>query len=317
MPALPRVVIADPIDPNAVALLKEGPCEVVDATAEGALAAQLPTAWALLVRSRTKVTAERIAEAPHLALIARAGVGVDNVDLPAATARGIRVVNAPTAATASVAELSVGLYVMLARNLYHRIAATKGGTWGRSENGTEIGGKTFGFVGYGRIAREIARRLQPFGVTIVAYDPFVTAAPDGTQMVPLDELLARSDFVSLHAALTPENHHLLNAERFAAMKKGAYLVNAARGGLVDTAALVAALDRGHIAGAALDVFEVEPPADPKLLGHPKLLATPHLAASTHEAQLRAGRGVVEEVLRALRGEPLQYLVNPTPAGAPR
>jgi len=317
MPALPRVVIADPIDPNAVALLKEGPCEVVDATAEGALAAQLPTAWALLVRSRTKVTAEKISQAPLLTLIARAGVGVDNVDLPAATARGIRVVNAPTAATASVAELSVGLYVMLARNLYQRIATTKGGTWGRSENGTEIGGKTFGFVGYGRIAREIARRLQPFGVTVVAYDPYVTATSDGTQMMPLDELLARSDFVSLHAALTPENHHLLNAERIAKMKKGAYLVNAARGALVDPSALLAALDAGQIAGAALDVFEVEPPTDPKLLGHPKLIATPHLAASTHEGQLRAGRGVVEEVLRALRGEPLQYLVNPTPAGAPR
>jgi D-3-phosphoglycerate dehydrogenase / 2-oxoglutarate reductase len=317
MPALPVVVIADPIDTNAVALLRGAPCEVVDATAEGALAAQLPNAWALVVRSRTKVTAERIAQAPKLTLIARAGVGVDNVDLPAANARGIRVVNAPTAATASVAELSIGLYVMLARNLAARVAATKDGTWGRSENGTEIGGKTFGFVGYGRIAREIAKRLAPFGVTVLAYDPFVTSVADGTQLVPFDELLARADFVSLHAALTPENHHLLNAERIARMKKGAYLVNAARGALVDEAALLEALDSGRLAGGALDVFEVEPPTNARLLGHPKLIATPHLAASTHEAQLRAGRGVVEEVLRALKGEPLQYLVNPVPSGAPR
>ena len=317
MAAPPLVVIADPIDPNAVALLRGAPCDVVDATAEGALAAQLPNAWALVVRSRTKVTAEKIALAPKLSIIARAGVGVDNVDLPAANARGIRVVNAPTAATASVAELSVGLYVMLARNLYQRITATKTGTWGRSENGTEIGGKTFGFVGYGRIAREIARRLAPFGVTALAYDPFVPSVTDGTSLVSLDELLARSDFVSLHAALTPENHHLLNAERIGRMKKGAYLVNAARGALVDEAALVAALDSGQIAGAALDVFEVEPPKETRLLGHPKVLATPHLAASTHEAQLRAGRGVVEEVLRALEGEPLQYQVNPPAPGAPR
>ena len=317
MATQPVVVIADPIDANAVAFLRGGPCDVVDATAEGALAAHLPNAWALVVRSRTKVTADKIAQAPHLQLIARAGVGVDNVDLPAATARGIRVVNAPTAATASVAELSVGLYVMLARNLYQRISATKAGTWGRSENGTEIGGKTFGFVGYGRIAREIARRLVPFGVTVLAYDPFVPSVSDGTALVPLDELLARSDFVSLHAALTPENRHLINAERIAKMKKGAYLVNAARGALVDEAALVAALDAGHLAGAALDVFEVEPPKESRLLGHPKVLATPHLAASTHEAQLRAGRGVVDEVLRALKGEPLQYLVNPAASGAPR
>lgn len=311
------VVIADPIDANAVALLRGAPCDVVDATAEGALAAHLPDAWALVVRSRTKVTAEKIAQAPRLTLIARAGVGVDNVDLGAANARGIRVVNAPTAATASVAELSIGLYVMLARNLYQRITATKSGNWGRSENGTEIGGKTFGFVGYGRISREIARRLAPFGVTVLAYDPYVTSVNDGTTLMPLDDLLARSDFVSLHAALTPENHHLLNAERIGKMRKGAYLVNAARGALVDEGALVAALDAGHLAGAALDVFEVEPPKETRLLGHPKVLATPHLAASTHEAQLRAGRGVVEEVLRALKGEPLQYQVNPPAPGAPR
>lgn len=317
MTGQPRVVIADPINADAVELLRAGPCEVVDATAEGALAKELPAAWGLIVRSRTKVTAARIAEAKALTIVARAGVGVDNVDLPAATARGIRVVNAPSAATASVAELCVGLYVILARNLYTRITATKAGNWGRSENGTELGGKTFGFVGYGRIAREIVRRLAPFGVTTVAHDPFVPSAPDGTRLTTLEEVLAASDFVSLHAALTPENHHLINAERLGRMKKGSYLVNAARGALVDEAALLSALDAGHLAGAALDVFETEPPTDTKLLQHPRVIATPHLAASTHEGQLRAGRQVVEEILRALRGEPLQSLVNPTPPGASR
>jgi D-3-phosphoglycerate dehydrogenase len=306
----PVVVVADPIDADAIALLRSGPCRVVEATAEGTLAGILPEAWALVIRSRTKVTADLIAKAPHLSLVARAGVGVDNVDMPAATARHVRVVHAPAAATASVAELTVGFYILLARNLYARITATKSGTWGRSELGSELGGKTFGFVGYGRIAREVVRRLGPFGVQTVAFDPFVTASGDATEMLSLDEVLQRSDFVSLHAALTPENHHLLNAERLARMKKGSYLVNAARGALLDEGALVDALDAGHLGGAALDVFEVEPPKETRLVGHPKVLATPHLAASTHEGQRRAGRAVAEEVLRALRGEPLLSLVNP-------
>ena len=304
------VVIAETIDADAIAELKRGPCHVVDATGEGALAGSLGTAWGLVVRSKTKVTKELLDRAPGLQLIARAGVGVDNVDMPAATARKIRVVNAPTAATASVAELSVALYLMLARNLAHRVAATKAGEWKRGENGTELAGKTVGFVGYGRIAREIARLLGPFGVRTIATDPFVRATSDGTELTTLDDLLARADFVSLHAALTPENHHLLNAARLATMKKGAYLVNVARGPLVDEAALVAALDSGRLGGAALDVFEVEPPTRTQLLGHPKVIATPHLGASTHEAQRRAGRQVVDEVLRALKGEPLQSLVNP-------
>jgi len=306
----PLVVIADPIDADAVALLRTAPCRVADATGEGQLPPTLPEAWAIIVRSRTKVTAELIGRAPRLSVIARAGVGVDNVDLAAASARRIRVVNAPTAATSSVAELTLALYLMLARNLFARVQATKGGTWKRGENGSELSGKTVGFVGYGRIAREIARLLQPFGVTTIAHDPFVRATTDGTELMGLDEVLARSDYLSLHAALTPENHHLINAERLAKMKRGAALVNVARGPLVDEAALLAALDAGHLAGAGLDVYEVDPPTDPRLLGHPRVIATPHLGASTHEAQRRAGQQVVEEVVRALRGEPLQYLVNP-------
>ncbi|MCI4336582.1 MAG: hydroxyacid dehydrogenase [Thermoplasmata archaeon] len=315
-PALPLVVVADPIDPAAVRTLAAGPCRVVEPTDEIELGTHLAEAWGLIVRSRTKVTAELIARAPHLSVVARAGVGVDSVDLPAATARGVRVVNAPTAATASVAELSVGLYLILARNLYERIRATKAGQWKRSENGGELEGKTVGFVGYGRIAREIARRLQPFGVRALGYDPFLSRAVDTTELVAFDALLAGSDFVSLHAALTPENHHLIDAARLAKMRRGAYLVNVARGPLVDEEALLAAIDSGHLAGAALDVFESEPPTRTRLLEHPKVVVTPHLGASTHEGQRRAGQQVVDEVLRALRGEPLQSLVNPE-AGAPR
>jgi D-3-phosphoglycerate dehydrogenase len=308
------VVVADPIDPVAVELLRTGPCRVVDATAGAeALDRTLPEAWGIIVRSRTKVNAALLAKAPHLQFVARAGVGVDNVDLPAATARGVRVANAPTAATVAVAELTVAFLLLLARGLYPRIVDTKAGGWKRGENGGELRGKTVGFVGYGRIAREVAKRLSPFEVTTLAYDPFVTATTDGTKLVPLDELLTHGDFVSLHAAFTPENHHLLDAARIGRMKRGAFLINVARGPLIDEAALLGALDSGQLAGAALDVLEVEPPAGPKLVGHPKVLATPHLGASTHEGQGLAGRQVVDETLRALRGEPLQALVNPEAA----
>lgn len=312
----PLVVVADPIDAAAVDRLRSGPCRVVDATAGAdALDRALPEAWGIIVRSRTKVNSALLAKAPQLKFVARAGVGVDNVDLPAATARGIRVVNAPSAATVAVAELTVAFLVLLARGLYPRIVDTKAGGWKRGENGGELRGKTVGFVGYGRIARETAKRLAPFGARTLAYDPYVTSTTDGTTMRTLDELLAESDFVSLHAALTSESRHLLDAGRIARMRPGSFLINVARGPLVDEAALLAALDSGHLAGAALDVFEVEPPTNAKLLAHSKVLATPHLGASTHEGQSLAGEQVVDEALRALRGEPLQALVNPEAPGA--
>jgi D-3-phosphoglycerate dehydrogenase / 2-oxoglutarate reductase len=299
------VVVADPIDRDAIERLKSGPCRVVDASAEPAsLPKHLAEAWALIVRSRTKVTAELLAKAPHLELVARAGVGVDNVDLAATSARGIRVVNAPAAATTSVAELTVTLYLLLVRGLYPSITATKGGKWERGTHGHELAGRTVGFVGFGRIAREVARRVIPFGARTVAFDPFVPTAVGATELVPLDALLAASDIVSVHAALTPENHHLLDARAFEKMKPGAFLVNVARGALVDEVALLSALASGRLGGAALDVFEVEPPMNRELLAHPNVIPTPHLGASTAEAQQRAGTDTVDEVLRALRGEPL-------------
>jgi D-3-phosphoglycerate dehydrogenase / 2-oxoglutarate reductase len=296
----PLVVIADPIDRAAVEALRAGPCRVVDTSAEpGRLREHLASAWGLIVRSRTKVTGELIARAPHLALVARAGVGLDNVDLRAAEARRIRVVNAPLAATTSVAELTLALYLLLVRGLLGPIASTKAGRWERGVHGHELAGRTVGFVGYGRIAREVARRLVPFGVRTLAFDPFVSAASDGTELVELDRLLETADIVSVHAALTDDNRHLIDARALAKMRAGSYLVNVARGALVDEAAVVEALRSGKLAGAALDVFESEPPTRNELLSDPRVVATPHLGASTEEAQRRAGADVVAEVLRAL------------------
>ncbi|MCI4363097.1 MAG: phosphoglycerate dehydrogenase, partial [Thermoplasmata archaeon] len=217
----PLILIADPVDAAAAQQLSGGNCRVVDASAGGAaLDAHLAEAWGLIVRSRTKVTAELLARAPRLRLIARAGVGVDNIDMAEATRRRIRVVNAPTAATQSVAELTVALMLLLVRGLYGPIHATKSGSWNRSTHGHELAGRTVGFVGYGRIARETRNRLRNFGVTVLAHDPFLPSSPDGTALLSLHELLSRSEIVSIHAALTRENTHLLNADRIGRMPRG-------------------------------------------------------------------------------------------------
>ena len=306
------VVIADPIDAAAVERLRaEAGVPVIDASASrSALEAALPRAWAIIVRSRTKLDSRLLSQAPQLRLIARAGVGVDNVDLAAARARDIRVVNAPGAAAISVAELTVALAILLVRGFLPSVAATKAGRWERKTRGGELAGRTVGLVGYGRIAREVARRLVPFNVQLIAYDPFVAQSGDATEMVDFSSLLARSDLISLHAAATAENHHLLNAKAFAAMRPGAYLVNVARGPLVDEDALLEALRSGRLAGAALDVFEREPPTNRSLLEHPNVIVTPHIGASTPEGQARAGAFVVDEVLRARKGMPLTSLVDP-------
>lgn len=308
-------MIADPIDRAAVDRLRSGPCTVVDATAGAhALRTALPTAWALVVRSRTKVTEEVLRNAPCLRVIARAGVGVDNIDMKAAAARSIDVVNAPSAATASVAELTVAFALMLVRRMWPGIASTKAGGWERGTSGGEIAGRTIGYIGYGRIAREVQRRLTPFGVHAIACDPFLPSPVDATELVDLPALLGRADIVSLHASLTPENHHLIDAHALEQMRPGAVLINVARGPLVDEVALLAALKSGRLAGAALDVFEEEPPKLRELLERPDVIATPHIGASTREGQARAGNLVVDEILRAARAEPLTARVLP-PSGS--
>jgi D-3-phosphoglycerate dehydrogenase / 2-oxoglutarate reductase len=303
-------VVADPLDAEAVRELSRH-VEVVDATSgKEVLEGALPRARALLVRSRTQVDAAMIGRAPELAVIGRAGVGVDNIDVAAATRRGIPVVNAPAAATTSVAELAVGLLVAVARDFGSQVPSVRSGVWKKAGNGTELSGRTVGFIGYGRIAREVGVRLKAFGMRVLAYDPYLTSTTDGTPLLPLDELLPKSQVVSLHTPLTPETKNILDARRLSLLPKGAIVLNVARGGLVDEQALLAALESGHLGGAGLDVFLEEPPKETKLLAHPKVVATPHIGASTHEAQARAGKVTVGEVVKVLRGEPPEFCVNP-------
>ncbi len=277
------------------------------------LLAILPEYDALVVRSATKVTREVLAAGTRLRVVGRAGTGVDNIDVEAATERGILVVNAPAANSVAAAELTIAFIMALARHLPQAHNSLVSGAWERGAfMGIEVRGKTLGLVGLGRIGGEVARRARGLEMSVLAYDPVVStdrAAQLGVTLVSLDELLERSDYVSVHVPLTESNHHLINASRLARMKPGAYLINAARGGIVDEAALFEALERGQIAGAALDVFEREPPHGSPLVGHPKVIVTPHLGASTVEAQAVAGVDVAEGVLAALSGGTPRYAVN--------
>jgi D-3-phosphoglycerate dehydrogenase len=267
---------------------------------------------ALIVRSATKVTADVIAAGTNLKVIGRAGVGVDNVDVDAATRRGIVVANAPSSNVLSAAEHTVGLLLALARNIPQAHAALVDGRWERSKwGGVELADKTLGVLGFGRIGRLVARRALALQMKVLAYDPFVSAERFrelGVESGTLDEVLASSDFVTLHLPLTDETRGSIGAEAFASMKDGARLVNAARGELVDEQALVAALESGKLAGAAIDVFAREP-YDGPLLTAPNVVITPHLAASTEEAQDRAGVIVAEQVAAALEGGVVTNAVN--------
>jgi D-3-phosphoglycerate dehydrogenase / 2-oxoglutarate reductase len=278
-----------------------------------ALIAALPEYDALVVRSATKVTAEVLAAGAQLRVVGRAGTGVDNIDVGAATERGILVVNAPAANSVAAAELAIAFIMALARHLPQAHQSLASGKWERSAfMGSEVRGKTLGLLGLGRIGAEVARRARGLEMTVLAHDPVVStdrAAGLGVTLASLDELLERSDYVSIHVPLTDSSHHMINAARLARMKPTAYLINAARGGIVDEAALLDALERGQVAGAALDVFEREPPTGNPLAGHPKVIATPHLGASTVEAQAVAGVDVAEGVLAALEGGTPAYAVN--------
>ena len=276
------------------------------------LIAALPEYDALVVRSRTKVNAKVIAAAAKLKVIGRAGVGVDNIDVPAAVAKGITVVNSPLAASVAVAELTVGLMFALARGIAAADASLKQNKWEKSAfMGTELDGKTLGLLGLGRIGTETAKRAVALGMKVVAFDPALQ--PDQikaryAEPASFDEVLEKSDYVSLHLPLTAANKGLLGAAQFGKMKKGARLVCAARGGVVDEAALKAALDSGQLSGAALDVFAAEPPEAGSIATHPKVVATPHIGAQSHEAQTRAGIAIAEEVVAALQGKPLRWQV---------
>jgi D-3-phosphoglycerate dehydrogenase len=310
-----RILIADPIEDPGLELLRASGAEVhvVTAREKDDLAALLPGWHALVVRSATQVTAGLLAAGRDLKVVGRAGIGVDNVDVAAATERGILVVNAPTANVLSATEHTFALLLALARRVPAAHASLAGGAWERKRFvGVELQGKTLGVVGFGRIGRRVAARARAFEMRVVAYDPFLdpeVASRLDVEMAPLDELLAGADFVTLHTPLTAETRGLLDAGKLALMKPGAMLVNCGRGGVVDEAALAAALDSGHLAGAALDVFAEEPPSDFSLMRHPKVVVTPHIGAQTHEAQERIATETAKMVLAALDGSLSVTAVN--------
>ncbi len=312
---LHRVLVADPIDTEGVALLREhAEVDVRLKLSEAELIALIPGYDALVVRSETQVTARVIEAAERLRVVGRAGVGIDNIDVEAATRRGVVVVNAPTSNTIAAAEHSIAMMLALARHIPQADATLRGGGWDRSKfMGTEVRGKTLGIVGLGRIGQEVARRGDGLAMRVVAYDPFVAADVAerlGVELVSLDDLLRQSDFVTLHTVLNAHTRGLIGAESIKLMKPTARLINVARGSLVNEAALIAALDAGRLAGAALDVFEKEPlAADHPLRRHPKVIVTPHLGASTLEAQQGVARDVAEQIVAVLAGRPAEHAVN--------
>jgi len=310
----PVVLIAEELSPATIAVLGEGfEIQHCDGANRTELLSALGTANAVLVRSATKMDAEAIAAAPNLKIIARAGVGLDNVDVPAATAAGVLVVNAPTSNIVSAAELAVSLLLAVARNVVPANLALKNGQWKRSQfGGVELQGKTVGIIGMGKIGMLVAQRLAGFDMKFVAYDPYVTSAPSGgpeIKMVSLDELLAESDFVTIHIPKTDETKGLINAAALAKMKPTSFVINAARGGVLDEAALFTALTSGTIAGAGLDVYATEPCTDSPLFTLDNVVATPHLGASTEEAQEKAGIAVAESVVAAFAGTEVPGAVN--------
>jgi D-3-phosphoglycerate dehydrogenase len=293
-----KIVVADRISDRGIELLRE-PGWIVAQPAKDSLSRELADADGLVVRSATRVTTELLAQAPRLRVVGRAGVGVDNIDLDEATRRGVLVTSTPGGNAVSVAEHAFALLLALARQVPRHDAAIRAGRWEKSSAaGTELRGKTLGLIGLGRIGSEVARRAKAFEMRVVAYDPYISesaALEMQVELLPLQELLAQSDFVSLHTALNPATQGLINAQTIAQMKRGARLVNTARGELVDERALAEALRSGRLAGAALDVFAEEPPKNSPLVGLPNVIATPHVAGSTEEAQEEVGTLIAQQV----------------------
>ncbi len=311
---MPKVLVSDPIGPEGVSLLETGAdVDVKTGMKPAELLETVGGYQALVVRSETKVNKDVIEAGKELQVIARAGIGVDNIDLDAATGAGIAVVNAPTGNTVAAAEHTLALMLAMARNVPGAHASLKSGEWRRSAfMGVEVREKTLGICGLGRVGTEVARRAQAFGMRLVGYDPFV--APDyarriGVELLSLDDLLAESDFVTLHTPLTEGTRGMLGTRQIENIKPGARIINVARGELVDDDALLAGLESGQLSGVALDVFAKEPPEPSPLLEHPKVTLTPHLGASTREAQREVAIEAAEQVLAVLKGEPARNTVN--------
>ncbi len=311
-----KILVADPIAEDGVEILRrEAEVDVRTGLAPAELIITIPHYHALIVRSETKVTAEVFAAGKQLQAVGRAGVGVDNIDLNAATERGVIVVNAPLGNTISAAEHTIALMLALARHIPEANASLKSGEWKRSKFvGVELRGKALGIVGLGQVGSEVARRAKGLDMSVIAYDPFVSperASVLGVELAAtLDDVLTDADFLSLHTVLTPQTKHLIGARELAKVKPSLRLINTARGDLIDIEALVRALDEGRLSGAALDVFPQEPPdVSSAVLHDGRIIVTPHLGASTAEAQERVAVDVAAQILAILRGEPAQYAVN--------
>jgi D-3-phosphoglycerate dehydrogenase len=307
-----RVLVSDPLSARAVAVLRAAPGIQVEERKGLKEAELLPLvadidAW--IVRGATQVTRKLIESAPRLRWVARAGAGLDNIDVAAAKERGIGVLNVPGANAVAVAELVFGLLLGLLRHIPEADASVRRGEWDKSRfMGRELRGKTIGIVGLGKIGRAVAQRARAFEMTCVGHDPLVSDADVramGVEPLALDDLLPRAEVLTLHVPLSAETKGIISAGRLAELPRGAFLVNAARGGLVDEVALLAALESGAVAGAALDVFSTEPPQDSPLVGHPRIVATPHVGAATVEAQEAVGEEIVKLLLARMAEEPVR------------
>ncbi len=314
----PIVLITEQLSAEGLAILRDGGAEVREAIGQSpaVLTSLVGEANALIVRSKTAVDATMLAAAPDLRVVARAGVGTDSIDVDAATRQGILVLNTPDASTIAVAEHTIALMLAQSRHLTVASGRIAAGEWSsRGLAGSELAGKTLGIIGLGRIGAAVAKRALALEMRLLACDAFVSEARAqamGVTLVDFDELLARSDVITIHAPLTPQTRHLLGSREFAKMKAGASIINCSRGGLLDEDALLAALDSGHLASAALDVVENEPPAHSRtwnLLQHSGVVATPHMGAATREAQIRIATDLCRDVLAVLRGSPPAAAVN--------
>lgn len=308
-----KILLTDGLEENGQAILRDH-AEVADRAgiSPEELLQVIGNYDALIVRGRTKVTPAVLAAAHKLKVVGRSGVGVDNIDLNAARECKITVVNAPIATTIAVAELTMGLLLSVVREIPRADCNMKNGKWLKKElEGTELYQKTLGIIGFGRIGSSVCQRAAAFGMKVIAYDPRVLpemVCQCGAEDVSLDDLYNQADIITLHVPLTNDTRCMLNAEAFSKMKTGVRIVSAARGGVIDETALLAALESGKVAAAALDVFGTEPPGVTPLVNHPRVVCTPHVGAQTVEAQQRAAADISNEVMAALRGEPLRWKV---------
>ena len=311
---MPKVLVCDAIAEDGLQILREfADVDIKTGLKEAELVAVVPEYDGLMVRSATKITRPVLEAAAKLQIIGRAGVGVDNIDVEAATERGVIVVNSPGGNTIAVAELVLGMMLSLVRRVVPATQSMAQGEWKRSSlMGTQLLGKTLGVIGVGRIGVEVIKRAQSFGMNVLGYDPFLTTqrAKDlGIEALSIDEIGEHADFITIHTPLTKDTKHLFNAERIARLKKGAVLINCSRGGIVDEKALYEALQSGHLGGAGLDVYEQEPPQDLPLRALPNVVLTPHLGASTEEAQSEVALDVARQMAEVFAGNPPQSAVN--------